>query len=207
MAAPDLPGLGESASPPEPQTAEDLARIIADGLEILFPGDAGLHRAGFSFGEVLSGRVAAQLGDPVSTFTVVGSNGLGLVRQPTALERLPARPSEGQALAVVRHNLAVLMIADRARIDEFAVYIQSQNAPRARVKSGGSREATRSPASFRCWLYGIWGARRHRLPPSRRPCPQLAQHPTRRAFRGHSRGADIGSSTKRPTLHAEIAAG
>ena len=36
--APDLPGLGESATPPEPHTAEELARIIVDGLAIILPG-------------------------------------------------------------------------------------------------------------------------------------------------------------------------
>jgi hypothetical protein len=36
VAAPDLPGLGESATPPEPHTAEGLAQIIADGLDAVF---------------------------------------------------------------------------------------------------------------------------------------------------------------------------
>src|SRR5437870_10951186 len=59
VAAPDLPGLGESATPPEPHTAESLARIIVEGLEIVFPKHAGLHIAGFSFGAVLGGPAAA----------------------------------------------------------------------------------------------------------------------------------------------------
>ncbi len=33
--APDLPGLGESATPPEPHTAEGLARILVEGLDIV----------------------------------------------------------------------------------------------------------------------------------------------------------------------------
>jgi 2-hydroxy-6-oxonona-2,4-dienedioate hydrolase len=135
VAAPDLPGLGESATPPEPHTAEGLASIVVEGLELVFPELGGLHIAGFSFGGVLGGHVAAQLGDRVRGFTIVGSNGLGLVRQPTALRRVPDNASEAEALAVARHNLAALMIADPAKIDELAVYIQAQNAPRGRVKS------------------------------------------------------------------------
>jgi 2-hydroxy-6-oxonona-2,4-dienedioate hydrolase len=162
VAAPDLPGLGESATPPEPHTADGLARIIVEGLDIVFPKHFGLHLAGFSFGGVLGGHVAAQLGDRVRTFTIVGSNGLGLVRQPTALERIAENASDADTLAVARHNLAALMIADPARIDELAVYIQSQNAPRGRIKS---RRFSRTDALARALplikarLDGIWGER------------------------------------------------
>jgi 2-hydroxy-6-oxonona-2,4-dienedioate hydrolase len=162
VAAPDLPGLGESATPPEPHTAEGLARIIVDGIDIVFPKDARLHIAGFSFGGVLGGHVAAQLGDRVLGFTVVGSNGLGLVRQPTALRRVPEGAWENDLLAVARHNLGALMIADPAKIDELAVYIQSQNAPRGRVKSRRFSRAdtlARALPLVKARLDGIWGER------------------------------------------------
>ena len=51
--APDLPGLGESATPPEPHTAEGLARIIVAGLATLLPAGVRFHLTGFSFGGVL----------------------------------------------------------------------------------------------------------------------------------------------------------
>jgi pimeloyl-ACP methyl ester carboxylesterase len=162
VAAPDLPGLGESAMPPEPHTAEGLASIVVEGLELVFPELGGLHIAGFSFGGVLGGHVAAQLGDRVRGFTIVGSNGLGLVRQPTALRRLPDNAAEAEALAVARHNLAALMITDPAKIDELAVYIQAQNAPRGRVKSRRfSRAETlaRALPLIKARIDGIWGER------------------------------------------------
>ncbi len=162
VAAPDLPGLGESATPPEPHTAEGMARIIIEGLEVIFPKYAGLHMAGFSFGGVLGGHVAAQLDDRVRAFTIVGSNGLGLVRQPTDLRRVPEHASEAETLAVARHNLGALMIADPVKIDELAVYIQSQNAPRGRVKSRRfSRADTleRALPLVTARLDGIWGER------------------------------------------------
>src|SRR5213080_3353853 len=93
--APDLPGLGESATPPEPWTAEGLAAIIVSGLESLLPKGASPHLAGFSFGGVIGGSVAAELGDRLRGFTVVGSNGLGLTRSPTDLRRVP--PDAGEA--------------------------------------------------------------------------------------------------------------
>jgi pimeloyl-ACP methyl ester carboxylesterase len=160
--APDLPGLGESATPPEPHTAESLAAIVVEGLEIVLPKGAVPHIAGFSFGGVLGGHVAAQLGDRLRALTIVGSNGLGLVRQPTELKRVPAGAPAAEALAVHRHNLGVLMIADPAMIDELAVYIQSQNAPRGRVRSRRfSRTDTlaRALPLVKARLDGIWGAR------------------------------------------------
>ena len=162
VAAPDLPGLGDSATPPEPHTAEGLAQIIVDGLAALFPHHASVHLAGFSFGGVLGGHVAARLGDRVRTFTIVGSNGLGLVRQPTALERLPPGASETQALAVARHNVGALMIADPAKIDDLAVYIQARNAPRGRIKSRRFSRAdtlARALPLVKARIDGIWGER------------------------------------------------
>jgi len=160
--APDLPGLGESATPPEPHTAEGLAAILVEGLDIVLPKDVAPHIAGFSFGGVLGGHVAAQLGDRLRALTIVGSNGLGLVRQPTTLERVPAGAPVAEALAIHRHNLGVLMIADPSKIDDLAVYIQSQNAPRGRVRSRRfSRTDTlaRALPLVKARLDGIWGER------------------------------------------------
>ena len=160
--APDLPGLGESSTPPEPHTAEGLAAIIVEGLDIVLSKDAAPHIAGFSFGGVLGGHVAAQLGDRLRALTLVGSNGLGLVRQPTALQRVPAGVSAGEALAVHCHNLGALIIADPAKIDELAVYIQSHNAPRGRVKSRRFSRAdtlARALPLVKARLDGIWGER------------------------------------------------
>jgi pimeloyl-ACP methyl ester carboxylesterase len=160
--APDLPGLGESATPPEPHTAEGLAQIVVDGIDIVLPRDERLHVAGFSFGGVLGGHVVARLGDRARAFTVVGSNGFGLVRQPTDLHRVPAGASAPEALEVHRHNIAAMLIADPAKIDELAVYLQSQNAPRARVRSRRFSRAdtlARALPLITARLDGIWGER------------------------------------------------
>ena len=160
--APDLPGLGESATPPEPHSAEELARIIIDGLATILPGGERFHLAGFSFGGVLGGHVAALLGEQVRGFTIVGSNGLGLPRQPTELERQKPGGTVEELLAIARHNLGVLMIADKDKIDDLAVYIQYTNAPRGRIRS---RRFSRTDTLIRvlprvkAQLSGIWGGR------------------------------------------------
>jgi 2-hydroxy-6-oxonona-2,4-dienedioate hydrolase len=162
VVAPDLPGLGESATPPEPHTAEGLARIVSAGLDIVLPRPEPLHLAGFSFGGVLGGHVAALLGERVRAFTVVGSNGLGLVRQPTDLRRIPPDASAAEIRAVARHNLGQLMIADPAKIDALAIHIQATNAPRGRIKSRRFSRAdtlARALPLIRARLDGIWGGR------------------------------------------------
>ena len=160
--APDLPGLGESATPPEPWTAQGLGAIVVRGLDIVLPKDQAPHMAGFSFGGVIGGNVAAQLGDRLQGFTVVGSNGLGLTRQPTDLRRVPADADEETEFATHRYNLNQLMIHDPAKIDEVALYLQKTNHARARMRS---RRFSRSGALvealplIKARLDGIWGER------------------------------------------------
>ena len=131
----DMPGLGDSATPPEPWTADGLAAIVVAGLDIVLPTRVAPHLAGFSFGGVIGGVVAAQLGDRLKAFTVVGSNGMGLERQPTPLERVKPDASEEEEFATHRYNLNQLMIHDPAKIDELALYLQKTNHARARMRS------------------------------------------------------------------------
>ena len=160
--APDLPGLGDSATPPEPWTAEGLAAIVAEGIARVVPGEREVHLVGFSFGGVIGGEVAAQLGHRVRGFTVVGSNGLGLERAPTPLKRVAPEAGEEEEFATHRYNLNQLMIADPDKIDELALYLQKTNHARARMRS---RRFSRSDALARALprikgrLDGIWGER------------------------------------------------
>ena len=160
--AADLPGLGDSATPPEPWTAEGLAAIVVAGLDIVLPKGERPHMAGFSFGGVIGGVVAAQLGDRLKAFTVVGSNGLGLERSPTPLERVAADASEEQEFATHRYNLNQLMIHDPTKIDQLALWLQKTNHARARMRS---RRFSRSSAlvealpKITARLDGVWGER------------------------------------------------
>jgi 2-hydroxy-6-oxonona-2,4-dienedioate hydrolase len=160
--APDLPGLGESATPPEPSTADGLAAIIIGGLDEIVPRDDELRLAGFSFGGVIGGSVAAQLGDRLRGFVIVGSNGLGLERSPTPLRRVPPDADAAEEFAAHRCNLNQLMIADPDKIDELALYLQQTNHARARMRS---RRFSRSGALIQALprvsarIDGIWGER------------------------------------------------
>ena len=160
--APDLPGLGESATPPEPWTAEGLAAIVVQGIEEVVPNGERLHLAGFSFGGVIGGQVAVQLGERVRAFTVVGSNGLGLERSPTPLRRVPPDAGEDEEFATHRYNLNQLMIADPGKIDELALYLQKTNHARARMRSrrfSHSGALAEALPRISARLDGIWGER------------------------------------------------
>jgi 2-hydroxy-6-oxonona-2,4-dienedioate hydrolase len=161
--AADMPGYGESAMAPEPYSAESIAEILVRGLGEIVPEGERFHVAGFSFGGVVGGHVAALAGARCASFTLVGSNGLGLRRPELEPMGSWRRVTDDAELAAVhRRNLAILMIADPAKIDELAVYLQTQNTRRTFIKSRPiSRTDTLRSALgvVTAQVNGIWGER------------------------------------------------
>ena len=158
----DLPGLGESAMPPG-TTAEAVAGVVASGIDAVIGHDVPCDLAGFSFGGVIGGVVAAMR--PLRSLTLVGSGGLGVIRSGAKLERV--RDKEGEARAAAhRTNLHRWMIADPAHIDDLAVAIQDSNSRQARFDSrgiGSSDVLTEYLPRQRAALTGIWGAHDHSM--------------------------------------------
>jgi pimeloyl-ACP methyl ester carboxylesterase len=130
----DLPGLGESADAPKPYSAESLAAIIAEGIARVAPGES-VAMCGFSFGAVIGGHVAAQMGKAVASFLMLGAAGLGLERKPLALTRVEPDMNPAQIAEVQRGNLVKLMFGDARRVDDLAVYLQNENTRRGRLDS------------------------------------------------------------------------
>lgn len=159
--AADLPGLGGSATPPEPHSAESIAGIVAAGLERLLPGDTPLELAGFSFGGVVGGHVAARLGTRLRRFVIVGSNGFGLKRAELAPMGSWRRAETREArLQVHQQALGTVMFADAARIDPVALSLQERNAEAGRVRSPAisiTDTLLRALPHVRAPLAGIWG--------------------------------------------------
>jgi len=134
--APDLPGLGDSAVPPPPHSAEALAAIIVRGLDRIAPAPAALAMAGFSFGAVMAGHVAALMGERIASCLLIGAAGLGLPRPPRAdLRRVEPGMSHDAIIETQRHNLAKLMFGEPSRIDALAVHLQNENTRRGRLDS------------------------------------------------------------------------
>jgi 2-hydroxy-6-oxonona-2,4-dienedioate hydrolase len=160
--APDMPGMGDSAMPPIPYTAESIAEIVSAGIDALF-GDEPADLMGFSFGGIIGGVVAAQRGDHVRRLSLVGANGFGAL-QPPALDLKRAQPwmSNEQVVELQKANLAMLMIADPKNIDTLAIRIHVENTARGRIRS---RPVSRSDTlaavlpEIDAEIVGIWGER------------------------------------------------
>jgi len=157
----DLPGLGASATPPDPDDAEGMADIIAAGIRQLLPAGSVVDLVGFSFGGVMGGPVALRLDARLRRFVIIGANGLGLPRAQLApmgsWRRLPDRAAR---LAVHRRTLEVLMFGDPARIDPLAMHLQERNAEAGRVRSPEISRTDilrRSLPPLRGRLAAIWG--------------------------------------------------
>jgi pimeloyl-ACP methyl ester carboxylesterase len=159
--APDLPGLGESASPPPTDNLDDVSDIIADGLLQVLGPDESCHLVGFSFGSQISGRVATRLGGRVRSLTIVGAGGLGLPRGGrTDLVKSPPDLDAAAIAALQRDNLGKLMFHDPAKIDALAVWMQVRHVALGRFKSvkfaPGDRLARALPL-VKAPIGGIWG--------------------------------------------------
>jgi pimeloyl-ACP methyl ester carboxylesterase len=174
--APDMPGYGESDAPLEPHTAAGLGDLVAAGIDRMLPPPAAFDLAGFSFGAIISGLVAARPGARVRTLVLLGPGGLGLEpAAPRALLRLEPAMAPEAIRHVHRENLRTLMLARPESADELAVTLQIDNVRRARFRSGTipvSDVLLRALPDVRAHLAGIWGARdaftSHHLEESRR---------------------------------------
>jgi pimeloyl-ACP methyl ester carboxylesterase len=161
--APDMPGFGDSATLAEPHTAEALADAVSAEIDELLPPPAPLAVAGFSFGGIVAGLVAARLRARVRTLALLGPNGMALPRQALpALRRPHAAMTPAEVALVHRDNLAALMFADPARVDDLAVHVQLDNVRRARFRVGDIPDSDvllRALPGVRARLVGVWGER------------------------------------------------
>jgi len=158
---PDLPGLGDSDMPPNPDSPEAIAEIVASGLLSQMTAGEAANIAGFSFGGLIGGLVTERLGPRAENLVLVGSGGLG-VRRGAPIELVTWRdlPNEAARRAAHLENLAILMIADRANIDELAVHLQVRNTTRARLRSRLLSRIRALPTAIprmSARLHGLWG--------------------------------------------------
>jgi pimeloyl-ACP methyl ester carboxylesterase len=160
---PDMPGLGDSALPPDPQTPASIAAVIGAGIDAIFPPQARLRLAGFSFGGHVATLAAARLGRRVSALVLIGVAALGLEREPRApFAKERSGMSAAERAQVYRQNLAILMFADPANIDALAVHLQAENVRRARFRSrpfAVTDEIARTLPAVTASLKTIWGTR------------------------------------------------
>jgi pimeloyl-ACP methyl ester carboxylesterase len=140
-----------------------LADVIAAGLEAVVPPPEPFDMAGFSFGSIIAGLVAARVGGRLARLVLLGAGGLGLGAVPMPrLAQIEPGMTAADLERVHRHNLGALMIADPRNADDLAVHLQMENIRRARFKSGTipiSDFLLKALPSIRARLGGIWAER------------------------------------------------
>jgi pimeloyl-ACP methyl ester carboxylesterase len=163
LLVPDMPGFGDSDAPPEPHTAAGLSDLVAAGLDVILPPPAALDLAGFSFGGIIGGLVAARLEPRVRTLVLLGTGGLALPRAATRpLLRIRPGMTRDEIWQVHRENLQTLMIARADKIDDLAISLQIDNLRRTRFRSGDipqSDTLSKALPAIRARIAGIWGSR------------------------------------------------
>jgi pimeloyl-ACP methyl ester carboxylesterase len=159
LLVPDLPGLGESALLPAPETADTVAALLAQGIDLILGPDATYDLAGFSFGGTAATCLAALHGARVRSLTIIAAGGVGPVG--SQVELLKVRHLTGEErIAAHRTNLNRLMIADPAKIDALALTIQEWNTRHSRLKTpllSASGALRRALAQVHVPVNGIWG--------------------------------------------------
>ncbi|MCP5155896.1 MAG: alpha/beta fold hydrolase [Ectothiorhodospiraceae bacterium] len=158
--APDLPGLGDSASPPEPVDPEALGTIVLAGVDRILGDATRLDLAAFSFGGVVAGAVAPRLGQRLRSLTLVGASGIGLPRPAFELVRREPEMDAAARLDAHRRNLMTLMLRDPAHLDALALHIHADNDDRARLRSrrmSVGDSLARALPHIDARLNGIWG--------------------------------------------------
>jgi pimeloyl-ACP methyl ester carboxylesterase len=124
---PDLPGYGDSDTPPEP-TMTSLVNTTRAALDQLLGPNTAVRLAGFSFGGLVAAHIAAQR-PHVTHLALLGPAGHGSPRRPKGALldwRDAARAQDDAALArTMRHNLLMHMLEHPASIDEQALELHT----------------------------------------------------------------------------------
>jgi len=155
----DLPSMGDSDVPTGAMDADDLTSSLELGFRALFKGEP-VRVMGFSFGGLCAGLLGASAPQLISELILVGAPGMGLFGPQLKLRGLTPSMDESQVLAVMKHNLKVMMVADDLALDEFTLHLQYKNISRDRLRR---RRLARSDVMVQlqtAWtfpVHTIWG--------------------------------------------------
>ena len=161
VCVPDLPGSGDSASPPNGEDADALPPWIEQGLALLIPGEA-CDLVGFSFGAMVGAFIAARAAERVRQLVLVGAPALSREPSPRLdLRGWRALPPGPERQAVQRHNLRSLMLAREESVDALSIALHTANVERDRMtrrRLSQTDVLVRTLPRIGCPVSGIWGA-------------------------------------------------
>ena len=131
VVVPDLPGFGDSESLAGPPDAEDLADSLVQIVDAVIGAEAQLDIVGFSFGGIIAGLTAHQMGQRAQHLVVISAGGLGINA------RVASGPRGGP-----RDELTRFMFANPHTADETALGIHLDGQERTRFKTGSIPSST-----------------------------------------------------------------
>ena len=157
----DLPGLGNSGDLPKPWSTQLITRQVLAGWRALPAKELPLDIAGFSFGGLIAGQLAAALGSQCTRCVLIGASGFGPLHVQVEL-LAPPSPGTDETVAngIHRENLSRLMLHDPATIDALAIHLHGNNLARHRLRSrgmAGGNELAEILPEISAHLVGIWG--------------------------------------------------
>ncbi|MEJ8838229.1 alpha/beta fold hydrolase [Ramlibacter sp. AN1133] len=156
---PDLPGFGDSARPPGNGDADGVVPVLAEGLPYLL-GMQAVDVAGFSFGGLCGGLLAAAHPEIVRRLVLVGAPGFGLREKRLTLVAWQHLDDPHARTNAHRRNLATLMLHRPESVDALAVAVQAANVPHDRMrrrKLAMTDILLRHLAAIACPLDAIYG--------------------------------------------------
>src|SRR5881628_238948 len=160
----DHPSYGESASVPREMTGPEYLDLVHRLIVELFPGDAPLRFAGFSFGGAIAANLARRLSRRLTHLALISPGGFPRRRFGERATRSyrDAGDDDKRFREICRHNLLVNMLSDPASVSEETIDIQADCVRRARfdsrkVSAGGTLFG--DLAALRCRLCLLWGER------------------------------------------------
>ncbi len=136
LVVPDMPGFGDSDTPPPDISIDWMANAVASGARDILGTGTSYRVVGFSFGSVISGHMPRFAEYGMKGLIVVAYNRLGIweLRRPDMKNwRVAKTPEELEAAQ--SFNLGALMIHDPDNIDALAVYLQIETTRRSRIRS------------------------------------------------------------------------
>ncbi|MET4579634.1 alpha/beta fold hydrolase [Ottowia thiooxydans] len=184
---PDMPGYGDSDTlPGDPRDAKLLERLVsalASSLNELLGEKAPVDLAGFSFGGLVSGCLAAHRGH-IQRLALLGPGGHGGTRRQQ-IDMIEWRGlEEAERHAALRHNLAAFMLHNAASIDSLALEVHETSATHTRTRSKNwSRKPLLVEAmkSLEMPVLALWGEHDVTAVPAEAAAALLQERPNRAA--------------------------
>jgi len=160
----DHPSYGASATVARETTGAEYLDLVHELFVPMFPGEAPLRFAGFSFGGAIATNLARRLAPRVSHLCLVSTAGFPARRfgdRPLRSYK-EAGNDEQRFREISRHNLLVNMLSDPASVTEEAIDIQSAGVRQARfdsrkVSAGGTLLGDLT--ALKCRIRVLWGER------------------------------------------------